>query len=147
MTDALLLLSIGISLWTTGQIWFAQAVVYPLFHHVVISDYIDYHRFYAKRILLPVIFPGFACFVMSAPLAIFGSDVPAWLHIANIGLGLIGLLVTVDLAFPNHTKLENSGKDPAVIAELISHNWLRTISTTMQAIVSMGMLGHVQANL
>ena len=46
--------------YVTGEIWFAQVVVYPLFAKVGDAEYTAYHRFYSSRIPLPVILPGFA---------------------------------------------------------------------------------------
>ncbi len=131
-----------VNFWVLGQIWLAQWVVYPLFRRVGVAEYIGYHRFYAQRIPLPVIVPGFASFVLPVPLAIFGPALPAWMHAANIGLGLVGLVVTVALEIPRHDRLERDGKDDAVIAELIRYNWPRTLSITLQAGVTAAMLAH-----
>jgi len=47
---------------------FVQLVVYPLFAMVGEADYIAYHRSYTRRIPLPVIIPGFTCFL--TPIAL-----------------------------------------------------------------------------
>lgn len=141
MNDALLLLCAAVSFWVMGQIWLVQMAVYPLFQRVGSAEYLDYHRFYARRIPLPVIVPGFASFALPIPLALYGPPVPGWMHVANIGLGLVGLLVTVVLEIPRHAKLERHGKDEQVLAELIRYNWPRTLSITLQAAVTAGMLG------
>lgn len=62
----------AVVIWSTAQLWFAQLVVYPLFAHVGASDYVAYHRTYARRIPLPVIVPGFASFLMPLALAWLG---------------------------------------------------------------------------
>lgn len=146
MMEALLLVWAVVSFWALGQIWFAQVVIYPLFQSVGSTEYPDYHRFYSRQIPLPVIVPGFASFVLPAPLAMFGPPVSDWMHVANIGLGVVGMVVTVGLEIPRHAKLMNGGKDPEVIAELIRYNWPRTISITLQAAVTVGMLIHVLAS-
>jgi hypothetical protein len=146
MMDALLLVWAVVSFWALGQIWLAQVVIYPLFLRVGATEYTDYHRFYARHIPLPVIAPGFASFVLPAPLAMFCPLVPDWMHVANIGLGVVGLTVTLGMEIPRHAKLANDGKDPEVIAELIRYNWPRTASISLQAAVTAGMLNHVLAS-
>jgi hypothetical protein len=131
-----------VSFWVLGEIWLVQWVIYPLFQRVGVAEYIGYHRQYAQRIPLPVIVPGFASFLLPVPLAIFGPPLPAWMHAANIGLGLVGLVVTVALEIPRHARLERDGKHDTVIAELIRYNWPRTASITLQAGVTVAMLVH-----
>lgn len=126
-----------------GQIWLAQIVVYPLFTKVGEADYVRYHSFYASRILLPVIVPGFAGFLLPVPLAVFGPAVPLWMSAANIAAGIAGLLVTVLLEIPRHNKLEKDGKNDVMIAELIRYNWPRTLSITAQSLITFMMLVHV----
>ena len=131
---------VALVFWVLGQIWLVQTVVYPLFARVGVVDYIPYHRFYLRRIPLPVIGPGFACFLMPIPLALFGPAVPTWMSVANIAAGLVGLLVTVLLEIPRHGRLERDGKDGAIIMELIRYNWPRTLSITVQGIITALML-------
>src|SRR5688500_3929922 len=132
-----------LSFWELGQIWLVQIVVYPLFARVGPSEYIDYHRFYTRRIPLVVIVPGFASFLIPIPLAIWGPAVPAWLSAANIATGIGGLLVTVLLEIPRHGRLERGGKHAATITELIRYNWPRTATITAQAMVTLLMLRSV----
>lgn len=139
----LLLLWTGLIFWVLGQIWLVQIVVYPLFAQVGEPEYVAYHGFYSSHIPLPVIVPGFASFLAPVPLAFLGPDVPAWMTAANIAGGGVGLLVTVLLEIPRHARLEKGGKDPVVIAELIRFNWPRTLSITLQAVVTVMMLRHV----
>jgi len=133
---------VGLVFWVLGQIWFVQIVVYPLFAQVGEPDYVRYHSLYTRRIPLPVILPGFASFLLPVALAFYGPAVPAWMNVANIGAGLVGLLVTVLLEIPRHGRLEKGGKNDAVIAELIRFNWPRTLSISAQAVVSLLMLLH-----
>jgi hypothetical protein len=139
----LLLLWAALVFWVLGQIWLVQIVVYPLFAQVGEADYIAYHRFYSRRIPLPVILPGFASFLLPIPLALFGSAVPGWMSAANVAAGLTGLLITVLLEIPRHARLEQAGRNNATIAELVRYNWPRTLSVTAQAVVTLVMLKHV----
>jgi len=138
-----LLLWAALVFWVLGQIWLVQIVVYPLFADVGEVDYVRYHRFYSRRIPLPVIIPGFASFLLPVALAFYGPAVPFWMSASNIAAGIAGLLVTVLLEIPRHARLEKSGKNDATIVELIRYNWPRTISMSAQAIVTFLMLRHV----
>ncbi|NJL54441.1 hypothetical protein HC928_04045 [bacterium] len=127
--------------YNLGAIWFVQIVVYPLFAKVGSEDYVTYHKFYTSQIPLPVILPGFACFLL--PIAIIflrPESVSLWLAIANATCGLLGLWVTVALEIPRHAQLEKGGKQPAVIQELIHYNWPRTLSISGSAIFTVAML-------
>jgi hypothetical protein len=129
--------------WVLGQIWLVQVVVYPLFAQVGEADYIRYHRFYSQRIPLPVIIPGFASFLLPFPLFLWGPAVPAWLGAANIAAGLVGLLVTVLCEIPRHAQLVRCGKNAATITALIRYNWPRTLSISVQACITVLMVGVV----
>jgi len=127
--------------YNLGVIWFVQIVVYPLFAKVGPAEYVTYHNFYSSRILLPVIIPGFSCFLV--PLAIIflrPESVPLGLALANAACGLLGLWVTVALEIPRHARLERGGKQPEVIQELIRYNWPRTLSISGSAIFTVDML-------
>ena len=124
-----------------GTIWFAQLVVYPLFAQVGPAEYVKYHRFYASRIPLPIIVPGFACFLV--PLAIIflrPESVPLELTLANATCGLLGLWVTIALEIPRHGRLEQGGKQLEVIQELIRYNWPRTLSISGSTIITVAMV-------
>jgi hypothetical protein len=127
--------------YNLGTIWFVQLVVYPLFAKVGPAEYVTYHRFYSSRIPLPIIVPGFSCFLV--PLAIIflrPESVPLGLALANAACGLLGLWVTVALEIPRHFRLERDGKQPEVIQELIAYNWPRTFGITGSAVFTMAML-------
>ncbi len=127
--------------YAVGQIWFAQVVVYPLFTKVGEAEYVAYHKFYSSRIPLPVILPGFASFLLPIGLVFFRPEsVPLLIYLANVGCGLVGLLATVALEMPRHAKLEEGGKQKAVIGELVLYNWPRTLSITGSAFLTVLML-------
>lgn len=143
LSEFFLLLWAALVFWVLGQIWLVQIVVYPLFAKVGEAEYIAYHRFYTRRIPLPVIIPGFASFLLPVALAFFGPAVPGWMSAANIATGIVGLLVTVLLEIPRHNRLEKGGKNAISIAELVRFNWPRTLSISAQAIITLAMLIHV----
>jgi len=144
-SQAFALVAFAVATWSSAQLWYAQLVIYPLFAKVGADDYVAYHRFYTRRIPLPVILPGFASFLMPLLLAGLGPSAPHWLTALNIASGLVGLVVTVVLEIPRHTRLEKDGHDDIVIAELVRFNWPRTRAMTVSAvccivILSLGMM-------
>ncbi|MBD2234583.1 hypothetical protein [Phormidium tenue] len=127
--------------YNLGTIWLAQLVVYPLFAKVGPDEYVTYHKFYSSRIPLPVIIPGFSCFLVPIALIFLRPEsVPLGLALANAACGLLGLWVTVALEIPRHARLERGGKQPEVIQELIRYNWPRTLSISGSAIFTVAML-------
>ena len=137
----LLLVWTAVIFYVTGEIWFGQLVVYPLFAKVGASEYIAYHRYYSSRIPLPVILPGFASFLLPLALVVVRpAPVPLWMALANVACGLVGLVVTVALEIPRHARLEQGGKQVTVIRELIRYNWPRTLSITGSALLTLAML-------
>jgi hypothetical protein len=126
----LLLAWTAVIFYVTGEIWFGQLVVYPLFAKVGAAEYVTYHRYYSSRIPLPVILPGFASFLLPIALVFVRPEsVPLWMALANVACGLVGLVVTVALEIPRHARLE-----------LIRYNWPRTLSITGSALLTLLML-------
>lgn len=146
IANIVLILWMALVLYATGQIWFAQIVIYPLFARVGEKDYVQYHHFYSSHIPLPVILPGFACFLMPLALPFCGPPaIPHVLHWLNIALGFAGLMVTLFLEIPRHARLERHGKDFRIIGGLIRYNWPRTASISLQAVIAAIMLTYVSA--
>lgn len=137
----ILLLNTAVALYALGQIWYAQIAIYPLFAKVGPTEYVDYHRFYTRRIPLPVIIPGFASFILPVMLVFFRPEsAPAWAVMANAACGVVGFLVTVVLEIPRHNRLEKDGKQDEVIRQLIAYNWPRSLSITGCAAFSLVMV-------
>jgi hypothetical protein len=130
-----------VAFYNLGLAWFAQVVVYPLFGQVGAAEYRAYHLFYSSHIWLPVIVPGFTCFLLPVALVFLRPDsVPQWLALANAACGVVALFVTVALEIPRHSRLEQGGKQGAVIRELILYNWPRTLAITGSALLTLLML-------
>lgn len=118
-----------------------QLVVYPLFAQVGLKEYVTYHKFYLSRIPIPVIFPGFASFLLPIAIIIFRPEsVPLWIALANAACGLLALYVTVALEIPRHDWLETGGKQITVIRELIRYNWPRLLGAFGSACFTLVML-------
>ena len=136
-----LLVCAVVAFYNLGVAWFAQVVIYPLFGQVGSAEYRAYHRFYSSRIWLPVIVPGFACFLLPVGLVFLRPDTVAQgLALANAACGVVALLVTVSLEIPRHARLEKGGKQGEVIRELILYNWPRTLAITGSALLTLLML-------
>jgi hypothetical protein len=141
LSHSLLLFCTILSFYNVGNILFVQIVVYPLFAKVGSAEYINYHKFYLGQIPLPVIIPGFACFLLPIALIFLRPEsVPLWLTLANAVCGLAALLVTVGLEIPRHHRLEKGGKQEGVIQELINFNWPRTFGIVGSAFLTLMML-------
>jgi hypothetical protein len=141
----ILLIASIIQVYNLGTIWFCQLAVYPLFAKVGIADYAGYHRFYTTHIMFQVIIPGFLSFVLPALVLWFlPASVPVWMAVANVAMGIVGLLVTVGLEIPRHNKLDH-GKNDRLIRELIAYNWPRTASITASAVLTLAMCSHAFA--
>ena len=136
-----LVLCAVVAFYNLGVAWFAQVVVYPLFGQVGPAEYRAYHLYYSSRIWLPIIVPGFACFLLPIVLVFLRPDsVPSWLALANAACGVVALLVTVALEIPRHARLEKGGKQGGVIRELILYNWPRTLAITGSSLLTLLML-------
>jgi hypothetical protein len=136
---SVLVVALLVQVYNLGTIWLAQTTVYPLFAQVAAEGYAAYHRFYTTHITFSVIIPGFLSFVLpAAVLLTLPGTVPLWLAVANLSMGIAGLLITVVLQIPRHNRLDH-GKDDRLIAELIRFNWLRTGSITVSAALTLAM--------
>ena len=126
---------------TASLIWYAQVVIYTLFHRVGDAEYMAYHNDYSARIPFPVVVPGFASFLL--PLALLflrPASVDGWMVVANAACGFVSLFVTVALEIPRHSRLQKGGKQDDVIRQLVAFNWPRTLALTGSAILSYAMV-------
>ncbi len=140
-SHGLLLFYATLVFYNLGIICLVQLVVYPLFVQVGLKEYVTYHKFYLSRIPIPVILPGFACFLLPIAIIVFRPEsVPLWIALANSACGLLALYVTVALEIPRHYWLESGGKQITVIRELIRYNWPRSLGIFGSACFTLTML-------
>ena len=93
------------------------------------------------QIPLPVIVPGFACFLLSIALVFLRPEsVPLWIALANVACGLAGLFVTVALEIPRHDRLEKGASRNPWIRELVLYNWPRPLAITGSTLLTLWML-------
>ena len=122
--------------YSTALGWQAQEVSYPLFRAVGAGDFAAYHQLYNEAIPLPVIVPGFLCFV--AATAFPWTRPRAVPRPAAIVVGLVGLTSlasTVLWAVPLHDRLDAEGLSAATIDGLLSANLVRTLALTAGTVV------------
>lgn len=120
-----------------GVIWFVQLVTYPQFAGISSVDFPAYHSDYSRRITWLVgplmtlelaTSVGCVWLLWNSPLR--------WLAITGLILVLLLWATTALLQVPQHEKLSH-GKDPEVIASLVTGNWIRVaLWTTRIPVVS-----------
>ena len=104
-------------------IWVVQVIVYPVFQEVEPSRFSAWHRSYCNKIgffALPLMI---AQLIESASACFFVGAVLDWVKMgAVLGTWVVTFLVSARL----HRRLSKHGQDQAVIARLLSTNWIRT---------------------
>ena len=112
-------------------IWLVQVIIYPGFHRIPPDIFIDYHRWYVKRISLIVL-----------PLMISEVGMTIWwlLDAGTPGAVISTVLVVIVwsstflLQVPIHNRL-TSGKKEMLIRRLVATNWIRTIAWSLKSLV------------
>ena len=122
------------TLFMTGEIWFAQAVHYPLLGRVGKESFVAYERENTRRtgwIVIPVMMVELATgLLLWRPPQGFSSGC-AWL---NAGI-LAGIWVsTLTLQGPRHNVLTRKF-DPQAWRSLVRTNWIRTAAWTFRGIL------------
>lgn len=125
-----LLVQLGTTLPLVGLIWLVQVVSYPLFLRVGEASFVPYHAAHARHINV-VVGPLMMAELIGALawIALPTDDAPTWVRVVGASLVLLTWIVTFALAVPRHEVL-GRGFDGAVIASLVSVNWLRTAAWT-----------------
>jgi hypothetical protein len=122
----------GLSAYSTGVGWQAQAVSYPLYRSVGSADFARYHLDYNAAIPLPVIVPGFVTFL--AAIAFWWTR-PADVSNRTAGIvsatGVVALASTVLRAIPMHDRLDRSGQSDVTIDSLLQANLVRSLALTV----------------
>ena len=121
----------ALTAYCTGVSWQAQLVSYPLYRAVAPADFPAYHLAYNAAIPLPVVVPGFLCFLAcGAFVATRPREVPRALAALVSLTGIGSLVTTVAWAIPRHDRLDAIGQDAATITSLLQANTLRTALLT-----------------
>jgi hypothetical protein len=107
-----------------------QTIIYPGFERIPSTGFINYHRWYVKRISA-VVLPLMICEVIISVGWLLLENFTIYSIVAML-LVVIIWLSTFTLQVPMHRKLQ-SEKDQACIRQLVNSNWIRTIAWTMKA--------------
>ncbi len=116
-------------------IWLVQIIIYPTFERIPAVAFVEYHRWYVKRIGAIV-----------GPLMIVeAAGLVYWLYwdpysppgIIAASLVLIIWLSTFTLQVPLHNRLARK-KNEVVIRKLVNSNWIRTTAWSAKAVVVSG---------
>ena len=137
MSDLLLLLHTGSTLFMCGLIWFVQIVHYPLFAAVGRDEFAPYEKKHGRRtgwVVGPVmIAEGItAAWLLAFPPSGFGRVIPL--------IGIVFLLLiwgsTAVLQVPAHRQLEK-GFSQRHHRSLTRTNWIRTILWSIRALLAL----------
>jgi hypothetical protein len=127
----LLLLSLVVTAFLTGLIWFVQVVHYPGFQKVGEPSFVNYHHFHTSATGLVVVVPMLLELVLAAVLVGLDSNRLEWL---SLGLVLAVWLLTFALIVPVHGRLE-SGFDLGAARKLVQLNLIRALLWTSKLLV------------
>ena len=134
----------ALTTYSAAVSWQAQQVSYPLYRKVGESDFAAYHQFYNGAIPLPVIVPGFACFIAAAAFPwTRPQDVSRPVAAAVAVAGIVSLASTVLWAIPMHARLDSAGPSPATIDSLLSANLVRSAALSVGAVTLTWCLGRL----
>jgi len=127
----LMMFNLALSWGLLILIWLVQVIIYPGFHRIPPDIFIDYHRWYVKRI---------SCIVL--PLMISEAGMTTWwlLDAGTPGAIISTVLIVIIwfstflLQVPIHNRLK-SGKKDVLIRRLVATNWIRTIAWSLKSLV------------
>ncbi|MBW7877137.1 MAG: hypothetical protein H3C47_14240 [Candidatus Cloacimonetes bacterium] len=124
----------GVNFGLFVLIWLVQVIIYPSFHKIDNSCFVDWHSQYTKSISFFVV-PLMTAQIILAIMLGLKSGFNFWLN-TQICLIAVIWLATFAGAVPCH-KILFSGKDFAVINRLIRINWIRTILWTIVSLIDL----------
>ena len=113
-------------------IWLVQIIIYPTFERIPAVEFVQYHRWYVKRIGS----------IVGPMMIVEAVGLVYWLYwdqysppgLIAASLVLIIWLSTFTLQVPLHNRLARK-KNEAVIRNLVNSNWIRTIAWSVKAVV------------
>lgn len=123
-----------LSAMLTGLIWVVQVELYPLFAEVRPEDFGAFHAEHMRRIawiVVPLMLAELGLALGGVKSATGRARRRAWGLLGLVGVVWLSTgLVQVRL----HQELTARGRDLAVIAMLVSTNWIRTIAWTVRTV-------------
>ncbi len=140
MTYWPLIVALASTFYLVGLIWVVQLLVYPLFGAVGPNEFLAYHADHIQRIVgalsIPVLLQFGSAFLL---LVIKPEAVPDWAVWLNLALTFGFWFITAALQIPIHNKLDG-GFSAALVQELVTSNWVRTLYWTAQGFLLVWML-------
>jgi hypothetical protein len=129
----LLLLTTAALFWyATGASWLLQYVAYPTYKCVNTDSFVPFHVAFGKRLLVSTVLPMVIGNLCSFILAFWHPEsTPVGLVYLVAICSVIILFTTIKYEIPRHKKLDEVGKDDALIDGLVRDNLPRTISWTI----------------
>lgn len=109
-------------------IWLVQVIVYPAFAEIEPDRFSRWHAGYTRAVTWIVAPLMLGQVALLARLAVVRPSPRVLLAIGMVGLAWVA---TFALAVPAHDQLQASGLDRAVVARLVTGNWVRTIAWTL----------------
>ena len=126
----LMMFNLAVSWGLSVLIWMVQGIVYPGFHRIPSADFIEYHRWYVRRISV-IVLPLMISEVIATAMWLLEVRAPE--AVISAILVVIIWLSTFLLQVPIHDRLK-SGKDEAQVRRLVATNWIRTGAWSLKAL-------------
>lgn len=129
----LLLLATAALFWyATGASWLLQYVAYPTYKLVNKDDFVPFYIAFGKGLPVATVIPMVLGNLFSFILAFYHPDsTPVGLVYLVAICSVIILFKTMKYEVPRHNKLNEVGKDDALIGGLVKDNAPRTASWTV----------------
>lgn len=131
----LLLATTALFWYATGASWLLQYVAYPTYKLVNRDDFVPFHVDFGKRLLISTVMPMVIGNLFSFILVVYHPDSsPVGLVYLVAICSVIILFTTMKYEVPRHNKLDEVGKDDALIDGLVMDNAPRTASWTVASL-------------
>ena len=131
----LLLVTAALFWYATGASWLLQYVAYPTFKHVNKDGFVPFHVAFGKRLLVATVTPMVVGNLCSFVLVFFHPESsPVGLVYLVAICSVIILFTTMKYEVPRHKKLDEVGKDAALIDGWVQNNVPRTASWTVASL-------------
>ncbi len=128
----LLLLSLSVTAFMTGLIWFVQVVHYPGFQKISSQSFVSYHHFHTSATGMVVIAPMLLELALAAVMVYLAWG--QWWHWLSLGLVLAVWLLTFVWIVPVHEQL-GQVFDLAAAQKLVILNLVRSLLWTGKMLV------------
>lgn len=135
MKEFLPVITLTITAFMAGLIWFVQIVHYPIFQKVPPDQFTAFHQAHlaatGKIVMLPMIIELLCSGLM---LTIkFDHPLQNGLNYTAAVLTVFIWIVTGLVSVPIHNQLATNGFNAGTIQKLVATNWLRTWAWTVRA--------------